>query len=152
MTTQISALSTYPVTVNYDRSVEDGIAAGHYDWQNEEITSRKFPSSRTGTADLEIILVKFDDTMDSKAALRELDENGLRAAELSELLAFGEKYPDVQREFQVVALGSQMYNWSNFRITCLSTLPILDRDERSLHVYPFDSEWIASTLFAAVRK
>ncbi|HUC01582.1 MAG TPA: hypothetical protein VMA75_01625 [Candidatus Paceibacterota bacterium] len=101
-----SVVQQYLVTVNYDLSVKDAIAAGRYDWKNDDITAKNFPSKRKGTADLEIILVKFDDAMSSEGILRELDKQGLRAAELPELLAFGEKYPDVQREFPVVALGS----------------------------------------------
>lgn len=36
----------------------------------------------------------------------ELDRRGLRPATIEELLAFGAAYPDKQREFSIIALGS----------------------------------------------
>ena len=98
------ATNTFPVTVNYDIRVEDAIKAGRYNWTN--VASENFPSKRKGTAEMEIILIHFNREIGSDEAIREFDKQGLRPVELLELLAFGAKYPDVQREFSVVALGS----------------------------------------------
>jgi hypothetical protein len=137
------------VTVNYDLSVKDAIAAGSYDWKNDDITAKNFRSLRTGTADLEIILVKFDDAMSFEDVFRELDKQGLRAAELPELLAFGEKYPDVQRRFWVVALGSVWQSSDGGRY-----VPFLVRhaDGRGLYLGCFDDKWNSNYRFAAIRK
>jgi hypothetical protein len=144
-----SVVQQYLVTVNYDLSVKDAITAGRYDWKNDNITAKNFRSLRTGKADLEIILVKFDDAVSSEDVLRELDKQGLRAAELPELLAFGEKYPDVQREFPVVALGS-VWRYSDG----LRFVPCLDRDasRRRLSRDWYGDRWHSFYRFAAVRK
>jgi hypothetical protein len=144
-----SVVQQFLVTVNYDLSVKDAIAAGKYDRKNADITDKHFPSKRKGTADTEIILVKFDKDMTSEDVLRELDKQGLRAAELPELLAFGEKYPDVQREFPIVALGSV---WKASR--GLRRVPYLDGDagKRGLNLFWFVDGWSSRCRFAAVRK
>jgi hypothetical protein len=141
----------YLVVTDYDLLVEDAIAAGHYDQKNSNtrITNRNFPSKRMGTRALEIILVKFKYAMSSEDVLRELDKHGLRPAELPELLAFGERYPDVQREFPVVALGS-VWQYSGGR--CY--VPYLSRHtgRRGLYLSWLGGEWFSLCRFAVVRK
>jgi len=73
---------------------------------NADINARNFPSTRSGQAALEIVLVPFENRMKSEHVLQELDKEGLRAAALPEFLAFGAKYPDVQRKFSIAGLGS----------------------------------------------
>jgi hypothetical protein len=139
----------YLVTVNYDLSVKDAIAAGKYDWKNDDITDKHFPSKRAGTTDTEIILVKFDKDMTLEDVLRELNKQRLRAAELPELLAFGEKYPDVQLEFPVVALGSVWQDSGGRR-----GAPFLSEcgDDRGLGLAWFETIFGPHCRFAAVRK
>lgn len=99
--------ATYPLTVNYDLSVEEAVKLGRYDSTSEEITSSHFPTKQRGVAKVVLQLVCFSGPTSIENARRELDEIGMRFAEIHELLAFGEKYPDVQREFPVAALGSE---------------------------------------------
>jgi len=96
----------YPLSVDYGRSVEDGVRAGRYDWVNPNITSHNFPTKRRGRAEVVLELICFDREISSYEVLFEIDKRGYRPANLQELLAFGEKYPEVQREFPVVALDS----------------------------------------------
>jgi hypothetical protein len=110
------AYSNYSVTVNYDRSVEDGVKAGNYDWVNNDITSEHFPMKRTGIEELSLHLVHFDRNISTEDALKKLDLMGLRPAELQELLSFGENYPDVQREFPIIALGSVWRSPAGYRL------------------------------------
>ena len=133
------------LTANYDRSVEDAVKAGKYDWSNDNITTNNFPSKRTGTADTEIILVKFERDMESGDVVKQLDKQGLRPAELPELLAFGEKYPDVQRDFPVVALGSVLQILVGDR-----PAPCLDGHSGRRNLCLF--WWGSFYRFAAVRK
>ena len=49
----------YPLSVNYDRSVENGVKAGRYDWVNSDITSEHFPAERKGTVDIEVELIHY---------------------------------------------------------------------------------------------
>ena len=144
----IKPLNVFPMTVNYDRSVEDGVKAERYSWVSESITTKHFPSERKGTADVEFILVKFDRHMQSGDVVSELDGQGLRPAELSELLAFGEKYPDVRNDFPVVALGSIWRSSEGWCVPCLFGSSV----ERRLDLNRWDYGWCSSDRFAAVRR
>lgn len=139
----------YPIHVNYDLSVEEAIEAGDYQAVNESITSATFPSARHGQAELEINLVRFDRRITSEDVLRELDKEGLRAAELPELLAFGAAYPDVQRKFSVVGLGSVWQDRKNYRnVPCLYAAS----EGRYLDLHWWDDGWYTYSRFATVRK
>lgn len=138
----------YPITVDYNLSLEQMIAAGHYDWVNADITSNHFPVG-SGTATLEGRLVHYGKNMSSEAVLADLDQNGLRPATLAELLAFGAKYPELQRQFPIIELGSLWQSPGGGRdVACL------DRDgrKRSLDLGWFGSDWHGSCRFLAFRK
>ncbi|MBI2039244.1 MAG: hypothetical protein HYT22_03130 [Candidatus Niyogibacteria bacterium] len=139
----------YPITVDYTLSLERMIAAGHYDWKNDDITAKHFPMKGEGSANVEIQLVHFNRVMESETVIRELDTMGLRPATLEELLAFGAKYPDIQREFPIVALGSVWRYASGFR-----SVPFLGRSgaQRHLGLGWFEVRWDENYRFAAVRK
>lgn len=144
-----SAGNTYPLSVDYGRSVEDGVRAGRYDWANSGITSSNFPRKRKGIAEVAVELMHFDRVVSTNEALRELNRMGYRPAELHELLAFGEKYPDVQREFPIVALGSAWQVRDGGRgVSCLYG----DGSERSLNLRWVEDDWFELYRFAAVRK
>ena len=146
---QGTASNTYPLSVNYGMSVEDAVKLGRYDWANSDITSRNFPTKRTGKADLTIKFMQFNRAISTEDALRELDRMGYRPAELHEILAFGEKYPDVQREFPIVALGSVWQGRDGGRgVPCLSR----SGSGRVLHLDWIGDDWNGICRFAAVRK
>jgi hypothetical protein len=141
--------NSYPVTVNYDLSVEDAVEAGKYDWSNSDVSTKHFPSKRKGTAEAEIILVHFNREIESDEAIRELDKMGLRPAELSDGLAFGAKYPDVQREFPVVILGSV---WQSPLGGRRCAYLVRDSGKRYLDLRWLDYGWDSGYRFAALRK
>lgn len=139
-----------PVVVDYDLSLADMIATGIYDWTNSDITAEHFPFIGEGKAEMAIELVHFGRIIeDGDECLRELDKMGLRAATLPELLAFGAKYPDMQRRFPVVALGSIWQRRDGDR-----NVPALwERDRgRRLDLRWFEHRWREHCRFAAVRK
>jgi hypothetical protein len=139
----------FPVTVNYGLTVEKLVNAGKYDWSNSDINAKNFPSDRKDAAEVAIELVHFGRSMESDEVLEELDKQGLRPATLAELLAFGVKYPEKQREFPIVALGSVWRGRNGFRsVACLCGYT----DARSLSLRWLGSLWSADFRFAAVRK
>ena len=139
----------FRVLVDYCRSLEDMIAAGKYDSVNSDINTEHFPIAKHGREDIAIELVHIDRNISSDDALREMDKMGFRPATLPELLAFGEKYPDVQCQFPIVALGSVWRNLHGYR-----RVPVLwsDSRERFLLLIWFGYDWGAHYRFAAVRK
>ena len=144
-----SAGNTYPLSVDYGRSMRGVAKAGRYDWMNPDTISPNFPTKREGTAEVEVELVHFNRGISTDEALGELDRMGYRPAEVHELLAFGEKYPKVQREFPIVALGSVWQDRNGDR-----SVPCLGRDgsERGLSLDWVEDDWYEVYRFAAVRK
>jgi hypothetical protein len=135
--------------VNYDISVEQAIEAGDFQAVHAEITSKNFPSQRSGQAELDVVLVRFDHRMRSEDVIQELDKEGLRPAELPEFLAFAAKYPDVQRKFSVAGLGSVWRDRKNYRnVPCLYEAS----EGRYLDLHWWDDGWYSYTRFAAIHK
>lgn len=140
----------FRVMVSYDRSVEDAIKAGRYDWVNSNITWKNFSTNRSGLfVDVDIELFHFGKNMTTGEVLAELDKKDMRPVELHELLALGEKFPDLQREFPVIAFGSVCKDPNGSRFC-----PSLDRvvSFRALNLYWISSGWDGGCRFAAVRK
>jgi hypothetical protein len=96
----------YSITVDYSQSLAEMIAAGHYDWTNSDITAEHFPIKGTGAVEVKTQLVHLNRHAMTREVMAELDRRGLRPATIEELLAFGAKYPDMQRQFEIIALGS----------------------------------------------
>jgi hypothetical protein len=140
---------TFPVTVNYDLSLEEAINAGNYQAVHTDISARNFPSTRKGQAELDIVLVRFEHRMKSEDVVQELEKEGLRPADLPEFLAFGAKYPDVQRKFSVAGLGSVWQDRKGYRnVPCLYEAS----EGRYLDLHWWDDGWYSYTRFAATRK
>ena len=144
------AFVDYPISINYGLSLEEMITVGRYDWKNNDITEKRFPVKGEGVVDVDIQLVHFDRVMDSSdEVIRELDKMGLRPAKIEELLAFGVKFPDIQRQFPIVALGSVWRIAGGGRY-----VPYLGGrgTGRYLGLYWFEGGWGGIYRFAAVRK
>ena len=142
---------TYRLTVDYDRGLADMVKAGHYDYVNDYITADNFPTEGSDTVEVEAVLVHPDRLVTIKEVKAELERSGFRPVTLAELLAFGEKHPDVQREFPVVALGSSWVHPDGDR-----RVPSLwgGVDGRNLGLYWDDPayQWGSRCRFLAVRK
>ncbi|MGH9460150.1 MAG: hypothetical protein ACRD1X_02955 [Vicinamibacteria bacterium] len=147
MMTDESVRTIFPVAIDYSQSLVAMIQTGRYDWVNSDITEKHFPVA-SGPAQVSIELVHFNRVMSTDDVLSELDRRGLRPATLPELLAFGEKYPEKQRKFPIIALGSVWrywlggchapYLWGNALVRCLFLFWL--------------GRWRGRCCFAAVRK
>lgn len=140
---------TYQLTVDYDRSLADMVKAGHYDYANDYITADNFPIEGSGTVESESVLVHLDRSASTKEVEQEIAKRGLRSATIKELLAFGEKYPDVQREFPVVELGSVWVDGDGDRRVAYLWSRASDRD---LGLRWDEGDWYSFYRFLAVRK
>lgn len=142
------AENCYKVLVDYWQTLQQMIANGKYDDADSDITYENFPTQGIGQQNVVVELVHFGRDMESEAVLKEFEARGLRAATLPELLAFGATYPEKQREFPIIALGSMWQNRYGRRY-----VPCLDRlgSERGLYL-PWDiSRWSGNCRFAAVQ-
>ncbi len=140
---------SYPVTVNYDLTVEQLVKAGKYVWSDGDVTSKNFPSTETGQAEVMIYLVTPRYDISSEDIIQEMDkmDPSLRPATLKELLALGAQYPDLQKQTWIVALGSP---WSDLGMIFV---PCLDDDPaRNLSLDWYIMDWDSDWSFACVRK
>jgi hypothetical protein len=137
----------FSLTVDYSLTLMQMIDAGRYDWINSDITSKRFPVQGQGKQELTAELVHFDRSISSDDAVAELDRRGLRPATITELLAFGVAYPEEQRKFPIVALGSVTEVFGR------RFVPYLYRDGagRDLYLDWLDGGWAGGCRFLAVR-
>lgn len=136
------------VLIDYDKSLADMIAAGHYDWKNGDITAKNFKVEGAGEVETWVELIHFGRDMKSEAVEAELDKQGLRPAKIEELLALGAQHPDEQRKYPVPGLGSSCLLYDD---RCVPYLSLIGR-ERNLRLDYFVNEWVDRCRFAAVRK
>lgn len=83
----------------------------------------------------------------TESALDEIGKRGLRPALPEELLAFAKKYPDEQRKFPIVALGSETRVGGDRRVASLE-----DGDSRRLDLTRISGHWFGVCRFLAVRE
>lgn len=138
---------TYIVQVVPD--IEYAIEIGDYSSVNELIDSAHFPVKPPEDHTVAVELFRFYRWIKSEAVLEELGKAGYRPARLEELLALGAAYPDLQREFPIVALGSTIKQG----LFSDANVPGLSGDEytRKLELDWFATTWGPRCGFAAIR-
>lgn len=139
----------FKVEVDYGKTLEAMIAAGRYDWVDSGITPERFPIQGEGKAERELVLVHLDKEVSTDEAQAELDRRGLRPAKIEELLALGAAQPELQREFPIVALGSDFVNSDGFRGFVYLGWGGGGRD---LYLHWDDDDWNKHCRFLAARK
>jgi hypothetical protein len=137
----------YPVKANF-ASLEEAIAAGGYDYAHPDITAENFrihPGNIVIDAEFALYPLQREDTSDR--LIHELGSQKLRPVTLLEILAFGTKHPDVQREHSIVALGSSfMHPSGRLVVPCLSAVD----DERVLVLRRWHGSWTSNYCFLSV--
>lgn len=148
---------TMELIIDYDKTIEQIISEGSYDWSNRDITSKNFPipPEMIGEKINESAeLFYFGIGVESEYVIKEMDNNGYRPATLIELLFFGILFPWLQKRFTIVALGSFWFNSPYYWI------PYLSSDEekkkrwirlsRSNHIGP--CTWFNDCRFLGIKK
>ena len=142
---------SFTLVANYGTKLEDQGKEGRYDYVNPNFTSANFPTELTGTVNLENgRLVHFGRDMSTEAALKKLDEMGLRPGNAHELAAFGIKFPEVQRDYPIVALGGKRWQ-SPDDGECVAYLSRW-LGERELGLSVVADDWCVSYRFLAFPK
>jgi len=137
------------LSVDYSRSLETMIAAGHYDWKNDDITAKRFPVVGKGVEQFEATLFHFNRNVSSEQAVEAIKKaDGWEPGKIEHLLAFGEKYPEEQRKYPIIALGSVARVGGDRDVPCLSRRGA----GRGLHLPWWGSGWDDRYRFLAVRK
>ena len=145
-------LANYPrIAVDYGLSLEQMIVTGHYDWKNDNITAEHFPLVGSGAAEYETKLFHFNRRVSSESAVQLITAadpvRPWQVAKIEHGLSYGAAYPEEQRQFPIVLLGSSCQVRG---LRCVSFLLALD-SERGLNLVHWGSEWPAHYRFLAVR-
>ena len=67
----------YKLTVNYDLSIAELLEQGKYNWKNDRITDRNFPSTEKGQKEREFKLFHFNRYISSEDAIAEMKKRGI---------------------------------------------------------------------------
>lgn len=144
---------TVIIEVNYDLSLEEMIVAGHYDWKNGNINGEHFPiKGGKGIVRFEARYFHFDRDISSEAAdkaiIEEDSANPWESSKIEHTLSYGAKYPEEQRKFPIVGLGSSAEVYGHRRV------PSLDGrgSGRGLRLGWWVGDWGRDCRFLAVRK
>ena len=116
-TPTLSIEGRYNVTVTAD---ENFIKAGKYDQVNSNINPKNFVVNVCSLGDIELLLIRVSKPMSFEDIIGEMYKISLRPGNLLELCALGAKFPDLQREISIIALGSQYNNGNCFAHTLCS--------------------------------
>lgn len=148
----VNSTDEIKLAIDYTKTVEQVIADSNYDWKNDDITSQHFPVSPEmigKKAEVSAKLFHFNCDISSDDVISEMDKAGYRPATLMELLVLGFLFPELQRQFPIVALGSV---WHSARVT--RHVPCLDVSgiKRKLNLLWFDGVWFAHYRFLGARK
>lgn len=94
------------LTVDYNLTVEEMIAAGHYDRHDSQIVEKFTPYQEGGgVQEVRFVIARPLQGMSSNEIKSYLRTCGLRPANLAELLALGAQYPTVQQCYPIIALN-----------------------------------------------
>ena len=139
------------LSVDYGQSLEQMIAEGNYDWKNSDITAKRFPVVGNGIEQFEAKIFHFDRntaSQDNVDAIKADDPaNPWEPGKIEHLLAFGAKYPEEQRKYPVIALGSVAKVDGLRRVPCLG----VRGRERDLGLGWWNDGWLGRCRFLAVR-
>ncbi|MEH2551643.1 hypothetical protein V1283_008288 [Bradyrhizobium sp. AZCC 2262] len=139
-------------TIDFGQTLETMIAAGKYDWKNDRITAAYFPIEGTGIKKVRNRLFHFGRDISSKDAVAAIKADDPHTpwepARIEHLLAFGAAYPDEQRQYPIIGLGSVA---KVFGIRHVPDLNWLDA-KRFLVLSWWGVDWIGYCRFLAVRE
>jgi hypothetical protein len=102
---------TIILSVDYGMTMEQMITAGNYDYRNDSLNAENFPIKGEGIQYFEFELIHPNCSISSENAISEMEKdsdpaNPWFAAQTEHLLAFGAAFPEIQRKFPTIALGS----------------------------------------------
>lgn len=141
------------LNIDYTKTIEQAIADGNYDWKNDNITAQHFPVSPEmigKKAEVSAKLFHFNRDISSDDVISEMDKAGYRPATLMELLVLGFLFPELQRQFPIVALGSRWHGAGGYR--GVPYLFVRGRRELDLTSRGFADDWLAPCRFLGVRQ
>jgi hypothetical protein len=159
----------FKVIVDYGLSLDEMIKAGKYDWVSDAIVKHFTPQGE-GKRVVDLVLVTVPEILEwliaeghaseeqiagkwvtTKQVFAYFASHGLMAALIEYLLALGATNPELQKHFDLIALGSSYVGNDNGR---RSPTLCCENGNRKLHLSWVDDavRWLDSSRFLAVGK
>jgi hypothetical protein len=91
---------------NIPRTLAQIIAAGHYAFSDSRINEKNFRPSKSNLGEYILETVSYDGYMSTKAVMKDLAKKRMEAADIKDLVEYGEKNRDSQGKHMIVAIGS----------------------------------------------
>ena len=136
------------ISVDFEQSLEDMIAAGRYDRINPYITPKRFRVEGTGTKFFRTRLFHFDRYVSSEMVVAAMQKGTFAPATLVHGLAYAAIFPYRQRTFPIACLGSSA-RWNGDRdVVCLGG----DAAARGIDLGYWDSDWGGLWCFLGVQE
>ena len=135
------------INVDYNTSLDDMIIKGGYVEVDRGINEKKFPKdsvvldSSCYVCDIFVKIFYFSDNFSTINIIEAMEDAGYRPASLLELLFFGEAYPNLQKTFPIVALGSVD---KNQKVAMLDFITF----GRILTSIKYDHKWVNQSFLA----
>lgn len=142
----------FSLTIDYSLSLEQMLGAGRYAWADSEINDVHFPIPEDLLGQRITVTAKLFDFKPGTSnddIILEMEQQGFNSSPLPGLLSLGAKYPDLQRENAITALGSI---WSSSGNQSLIPIIMMMDGRREIGLNWYGYKWIRDCLFLGIRK
>jgi len=104
----LRVVAPFYIEVDFNCSMEILVVRGNYSSTNPHVTSKNFPSDKTGIETFHVCMIQFNEEVEIpvKEVREVIRELYCREADAKELLTFGIQYPKIQKECPIIGLGS----------------------------------------------
>jgi len=149
-TTAISVETDQLLTIEAGLMFEERITRGQYSWRNSDLREEWFPvtADQVGKWEWRLFHFNFNCKIPSRKASFLIKENAFELGQIGHILAFGEKYPEEQRKFPIIGLGSVAGFDVDHYVPALGIFGA----ERTLNLGWFEGGWSNGHRFLGVRR
>lgn len=140
----------YPVlyVMAQGRTIEEALREGKHNFVNPDVNQLNFPTS-TGPFEGEVRIEPFKGHVSSSEKINSLTIRGFRPLSSLELLNYAVAYKNMQREYNIVALGDP---WTDANDKKWVVVVGSDGGERVVYLASYDGEWSDKYFCAYVKK
>ena len=136
------------LTIESNLSFRERVTRGQYNWQNSDLTEDRFPVAAEQIGCWEWKLFHFDRDISFKEVWQLTKEEGFTPGAIGHILAFGESFPEEQRKYPIIGLGSVAEVGLEYHVPGLW----LHDDGRILYLHCSDDNWARYYRFLGVRR
>jgi len=97
------------IKLDFTKKLKEMIREGDYDFIGVDLDERDFSFAGETEKEVKIHLFSFSKNVDSAEAISEIRNWGFKPITVVELLAIGAQMPDLQKDWDIIALGSDIF-------------------------------------------